>query len=90
MKRSALRFARVDPRVRGEAAVHDWGETVPEGRSPRARGSLVLNMGHPAISGSIPACAGKPPGEFDSRYPLQVDPRVRGEALFNLPSAIGI
>ena len=75
---------RVDPRVRGGAAaaagiVHGRG-----GRSPRARGSRaglpVRRLGR----GSIPACAGEPPGRVLRRSRSRVDPRVRGGAIARL------
>ena len=51
---------RVDPRVRGEATVSGTCPPPVEGRSPRARGSLVIRLGDATESRSIPACAGKP------------------------------
>ena len=54
------RIARVHPRVCGEALAPDGDADVDPGPSPRVRGSPTSAMASSMISGSIPACAGKP------------------------------
>ena len=71
---------RVDPRVRGEAPPPAETPPEPEGRSPRARGSLSVLRLVIMWRRSIPACAGKQGAHFDSMDKHEVDPRVRGEA----------
>ncbi len=69
-----------DPRVRGGAFA--WGRATRHeaGRSPRARGSPLLQTRQLRGPGPIPACAGEP--LLDSRRPFagRADPRVRGGA----------
>ena len=71
--------SRVDPRVCGETKgrIADW--ILPKGRSPRVRGNHPLPAVPPAPTGSIPACAGKPPLPPWARAWIRVDPRVCGE-----------
>ena len=49
----------VDPRVRGEGSVASLVRKCSKGRSPRARGRRLLQLGLLGLLGSIPACAGK-------------------------------
>ena len=50
-----------------------WG-----GLSPRVRGNHRPAGHHPSAGGSIPACAGEPPGISESYNPGRVYPRVCG------------
>ncbi len=50
----------VDPRVRGGAPESLDFQTLPPGRSPRARGSLLIRNSPKCLGRSIPACAGEP------------------------------
>ncbi len=52
--------SRADPRVRGGAKLIKRMEAHPDGRSPRARGSLLLDEPDVLGAGPIPACAGEP------------------------------
>ena len=71
---------RVHPRVRGEARSGAIVTGSMRGPSPRARGSLHYPIDGNPNTGSIPACAGKPPQRRWSRSRNRVHPRVRGEA----------
>ena len=72
---------RVHPRVCGEAAVTVAGRVTDRGPSPRVRGSPGRRLRAIRISGSIPACAGKPDGFAVRPSRRRVHPRVCGEAL---------
>ena len=77
----------VHPRVCGEAGRVDVAIAGLAGPSPRVRGSLNLPSLRDREVGSIPACAGKPPGRRRSRIRPTVHPRVCGEAIApSLPS----
>ena len=71
---------RVYPRVCGEAELYDVFRNLELGLSPRVRGSRHGLQHVSAGQGSIPACAGKPPGIGESTGSLKVYPRVCGEA----------
>ena len=75
---------RVDPRVCGETRPLDSSDPISRGRSPRVRGNR-RRRGHTwLVSGSIPACAGKP---LIRRLPVlqrKVDPRVCGETCYRV------
>ena len=75
----------VHPRVCGEASISSYPPPVMPGPSPRVRGSLRGRATAPWCSGSIPACAGKPPGRSADGSALGVHPRVCGEALGRPP-----
>ena len=77
-RRAALRG--VDPRVRGGAPNGRYAGQIPTGRSPRARGSRVLEDFQAEDIRSIPACAGEPERLEEAKWTLRVDPRVRGGA----------
>jgi len=70
----------VDPRARGEASAYAQKALDEEGRSPRARGSLVRLLLILVCLGSIPARAGKPAHQSLAVDGYGVDPRARGEA----------
>ena len=72
-------FTPVYPRVCGAAARRESWTRTPRGLSPRVRGSQCLaNPQHRRI-GSIPACAGQPPGGSPGQgHPRGLSPRVRG------------
>ena len=53
---------RVYPRVCGGTGPVGVYRHTDEGLSPRVRGNLVLVLTDPSLQGSIPACAGEPPG----------------------------
>ena len=72
---------RVHPRVCGEASPGSRARMGIGGPSPRVRGSLLVASASGGFSGSIPACAGKPPGNPAGPFPGGVHPRVCGEAL---------
>ena len=65
----------------GETSGRLSAEQRPTGLSPRVRGNRPTIPGQVIMSGSIPACAGKPRcvGRFGSRF--EVYPRVCGETL---------
>ena len=65
---------KVHPRVCGEASKCTMRRVRRAGPSPRVRGSPQHLARRPRGDGSIPACAGKPPGR------RRVHPRVCGEA----------
>ena len=70
---------RVHPRVCGEAGAGAGSDSGGLGPSPRVRGSPSGGAAAGAVSGSIPACAGKPglaQRMHDSR--MGPSPRVRG------------
>ncbi len=73
-------LTRVDPRVRGAAAVSVAPTPKVPGRSPRARGSPHHHAAAAADPGSIPACAGQPLARPSAAPSTWVDPRVRGAA----------
>ena len=73
-------WSGVHPRVCGEAP--RWRRFPGSGRgpSPRVRGSPRSFSWALFLSGSIPACAGKPPRRRPARSGRGVHPRVCGEA----------
>ena len=71
---------RVDPRASGEAYTYSSTSWSGMGRSPRERGSRASTPIPVALTGSIPARAGKPPGATRGEEDDQVDPRASGEA----------
>src|SRR6266568_2105781 len=71
---------RVDPRVRGGAPGMELAPAEDTGRSPRARGSLLVAVLEKGLPRSIPACAGEPSPGFARSPSPGVDPRVRGGA----------
>ena len=83
-KPSARRRCRwlpgVHPRVCGEAVPRSSTAVMRRGPSPRVRGSRRQRRAAARAAGSIPACAGKPPGVCPSRPAGRVHPRVCGEA----------
>ena len=78
--RKSFTCERVHPRVRGEAFHVEPPTDLLPGPSPRARGSPSLSFTSPYRTGSIPACAGKPPTTLTGLNSARVHPRVRGEA----------
>ena len=79
---SCRRMSGVHPRVCGEAARKTalWPDAT--GPSPRVRGSLREVGVDGGWTGSIPACAGKPPPRRWWKGRSWVHPRVCGEALY--------
>ena len=77
---SASRFARVHPRVCGEAGRRSTSTMWCSGPSPRVRGSQPNHRRAQGRLGSIPACAGKPFPVPPSARLNRVHPRVCGEA----------
>ena len=71
---------KVHPRVCGEAGTQSVELGGRRGPSPRVRGSLARHPRRGAQERSIPACAGKPAIERQSRFGQAVHPRVCGEA----------
>ena len=70
----------VDPRGCGGAIINGVIRTEGGGRSPRVRGSLGCDAGHPPHPGSIPAGAGEPAGVAAHTINSGVDPRGCGGA----------
>ena len=70
----------VDPRARGEARKYDVPALAEKGRSPRTRGSHLVEGWSEPDYGSIPAHAGKPVVRLARERSVRVDPRARGEA----------
>ena len=59
------------------------------GLSPRVRGNLVRPACYSIVNGSIPACAGEPPGDVRRAALVRVYPRVCGGTLnAHVPSAL--
>ena len=73
-------FARVHPRVCGEARAGVMRGLSVEGPSPRVRGSPHRADRGAGGTGSIPACAGKPLCRYRESSRRRVHPRVCGEA----------
>ena len=73
-------WSGVHPRVCGEASREIEWRSPEGGPSPRVRGSHRDGPRPRGGAGSIPACAGKPPGPASSRARPRVHPRVCGEA----------
>ena len=69
---------RVYPRVCGGTGPVGVYRHTDEGLSPRVRGNLVLVLTDPSLQGSIPACAGEPPGTSPTGRRRRVYPRVCG------------
>ena len=70
----------VYPRMRGGAGCIPCRLAIGTGLSPHARGSRsAAGVVHIAL-GSIPACAGEPPGLQGGAQPSRVYPRMRGGA----------
>ena len=80
--------ARVHPRVCGEASNPAAYRLSWNGPSPRVRGSPAQVIPWPSGSGSIPACAGKPPAYSHRPGSPWVHPRVCGEAQQRPPGHI--
>ena len=78
--RSTWEATRVHPRVCGEACGTFSNKSPATGPSPRVRGSLEAIAEASGITGSIPACAGKPLILDALVAMLWVHPRVCGEA----------
>ena len=71
----------VHPRVRGEHVLRGAFDTVPNGSSPRARGTPIQDRSSAAPRRFIPACAGNT-SPIEDQYSIDpVHPRVRGEHL---------
>ena len=70
---------RVHPRVCGETIANLALADVTTGPSPRVRGNRRLTLIVRSISGSIPACAGKPGSIPHAVLRPRVHPRVCGE-----------
>ena len=77
---AAAARSRVHPRMRGEAAAPARAGHARQGPSPHARGSPNALGGGTNVTGSIPACAGKPSPNAGTRTRGWVHPRMRGEA----------
>ena len=72
---------RVYPRVCGGAMFCAQSGVLPEGLSPRVRGSRVMVVAPIRGRGSIPACAGEPDNPNARQADARVYPRVCGGAL---------
>ena len=70
----------VDPRVCGGAGFIHLVRPLPQGRSPRVRGSPAPAKPDDDDPGSIPACAGEPRLDNGAARSRRVDPRVCGGA----------
>ena len=70
----------VHPRVCGEAVLSSRQHDAYKGPSPRVRGSRTSVQSRAVRVRSIPACAGKPPGQDLAAGSREVHPRVCGEA----------
>ena len=73
-----VKSSRVYPRVCGGTARRRAFHEQQQGLSPRVRGNLRLGDSNPRAIGSIPACAGEPPGSGRHRNKPRVYPRVCG------------
>ena len=73
-----LIHGRVYPRVCGGTDVCPRVQTADEGLSPRVRGNRIADRELPGRAGSIPACAGEPPGPCGPGRTRRVYPRVCG------------
>ena len=81
MARIRLECRGPSPRVRGSRPRASVAPGRVRGPSPRVRGSHHAPDVASAATGSIPACAGKPPGSSRFRLGSRVHPRVCGEAV---------
>ena len=80
-RRSARRrWSRVDPRACGGACDIAWSASHRQGRSPRVRGSQLLQGLDAVEVGSIPARAGEPRHRNKAKLANWVDPRACGGA----------
>ena len=70
--------SRVYPRVCGGTAQLKIGQVRILGLSPRVRGNPALRLPDTPAAGSIPACAGEPPGQPPAGTGIKVYPRVCG------------
>ena len=68
----------VHPRVRGEHLSSTERCHLPSGSSPRARGTLLLDLDREGPFRFIPACAGNTRTRAGSGWTPAVHPRVRG------------
>ena len=68
----------VYPRVCGGTATNTFMRQQAQGLSPRVRGNLLHAVGCAQVGGSIPACAGEPPGSARRCRTSGVYPRVCG------------
>ena len=69
---------KVYPRVCGGTGSFYLLAFFCEGLSPRVRGNPAIRPADHAGAGSIPACAGEPPGTGSDSDPIRVYPRVCG------------
>ena len=88
--RRARRCTRsgVYPRVCGGTRRDHRRPSVRLGLSPRVRGNLDSRGDHADARGSIPACAGEPPGPIGAAAPCRVYPRVCGGTMPSMPRAV--
>ena len=76
--RPPRRSTGVYPRVCGGTSSCERREKRREGLSPRVRGNRRASAARACGKGSIPACAGEPPGRLGGRRLPRVYPRVCG------------
>ena len=74
----------VYPRVCGGTGCRPSSAPVPPGLSPRVRGNQSSKPLPSGLEGSIPACAGEPPGAPSRRMMRRVYPRVCGGTVPNI------
>ena len=79
----------VYPRVCGGTRPTDSPTTTPTGLSPRVRGNLLFLSRPWSLIGSIPACAGEPPGSPRPTTRSRVYPRVCGGTAGVEPDGLG-
>ena len=77
-ERRPKRLWRVYPRMRGGTGQQCFETCITQGLSPHARGNLFQHQGSSWNQGSIPACAGEPPGSGKGQLRAGVYPRMRG------------
>ena len=76
---SLPKLPKVYPRVYGETYPYVCPSERHGGLSPRVRGNPPADRLYARVSGSIPACTGKPPTRQPPRSRRWVYPRVYGE-----------
>ena len=69
----------VYPRMYGETGASSQSREVGVGLSPHVRGNHSCSTSGAAVTGSIPACTGKPAGPLPGRATPAVYPRMYGE-----------
>ena len=82
--RCAWYSSRDHPRIRGEHAYEDGGDTLMQGSSPHTRGAPLLDGSEPTDYGIIPAYAGSTRTARGAVHGVGDHPRIRGEHSYDV------